>query len=115
MQRTKPPNKPRRVSAADIKVVEDGETYYPHVGEWVEFRGRVSLGLYLDLMDAGRSRENLQLLLGIIHGWTLTDDNGQPVPLSLEGLLSLPQEELSWLIANAGSAARTDEEALGNA
>jgi hypothetical protein len=51
-----------------------------------------------------------------IRAWDWTDDNGQPYesPPTVETLLSLPSEEIGWLIQNAGSPATRTEEAAKN-
>jgi hypothetical protein len=108
LTKTKPPTLPRRVFADDLSVVVGGEIYYPHAGEWVEFKGRPSVGLYVKLMDiTSASKESLKELHKYIVAWDWTDDAGQPYvnPPTLETLLDMPPEELKWLLVNAGSDA----------
>lgn len=100
MERRKPPLKPRRVMADELAVDVDGETYYPHVGEWVEFKGRPSLGLYLEMTKLAESTEGLVRLLQYIHAWTLTDDEGNAYPLELASLMRMPKEEIAWLLSS---------------
>lgn len=106
--KTKPPITPRKVYADDLCVVVGNEDYYPHVGEWVEFKGRPSVGLYVKLMDlANASKESLKELLKYMVAWNWTDDAGEPYanPPTLETLLDMPSEELKWLLVHAGSDA----------
>lgn len=100
IERTKPPNRSRRVESDDLLVLDDGVAYYPHAGEWVEFKGRPSVGLYLDIMESGRTSDNLKLIADKIAAWNWTDDDGNPYesPPTLETLKSLPAEEIAWLI-----------------
>lgn len=102
----KPPMTPRQVDSDDLAVVVGGETYYPHEGEWVKFKGRPSLGLWLKLRDLGDSHEEAYgLLLQHIHSWNWTDDEGNPYenPPTIATLLSLAKEEFQWLLVKLGS------------
>ena len=112
----KPPTKPRRVMADSLEVVVDGVTYQPHEGEWVEFKGRPTIGLYLALAQLGESAEGLSRLLAQIHDWNLTDDDGAcyPRPPTLEALMALPKEELTWLVANASADGSVNGDDLKN-
>jgi len=108
VQRSKPPVAPRRVSSDDLTVVIGGETYWPHAGEWVEFKGRPNVGLYVKLLDlATTSQDSLKELHKYIVAWNWTDDAGVPYanPPTLETLLEMPAEELKWLLTHAGSDA----------
>lgn len=115
-EKRKPPIVPRRVMADDIAVVVGSETYHPHVGEWVEFKGRPSVGLYLQVADAGQSSQAVALLVKNLHAWTLTNDVGVPYPNppSSDSVMSMAAEEFAWLIQNVSSDGLT-EEALKNA
>ena len=115
MEKRKPPLAPRRVMADDITVEVGGETYHPHAGEYVEFKGRPSVGLYLKVAQLGESPEALMLLVENLHAWTLTDDGGNeyPNPPALDSLLRMPGEELGWLLKNVSTVGIGDE-ALGN-
>jgi hypothetical protein len=106
--KTKPPITPRRVYADALCVIVGNEDYYPHAGEWVEFKGRPSVGLYMKLLDmANASKDSLTELLKYIVAWDWTDDSGNAYanPPTLETLLDMPPEELKWLLVNAGSDA----------
>lgn len=115
MPPTKPPLKPRRVPADDITVEAEGVTYYPHRDEWVEFKGRPSVGLALGI-EGGPPEEVFTLLLEVIHDWTLTDDEGEPYdrPPTAAALRRLAPEELTWLRTHA-SLSRRGEIDRGNA
>lgn len=102
--KTKPPVKLRRVVADDLAIEMDSETYYPHAGESVVFKGRATVGLYVMIAQLGSSPEGLSLLAEQIDSWTWTDDEGKPYPEpTLDALLRLPTEELGWLIQNVSS------------
>lgn len=107
VQQSKPPNKARRVFLNDFTVVQDGSTYYPHAGEWVDFRGRPSLGFYMKLMQLGESPEGVEMLHGFIAGWSLTDDDGKPLPNppSIGDLLMLPRDEFTWILSHVETEA----------
>ena len=105
---SKPPsNAPRRVVADDLAVNYNGEVYYPHAGEWVEFKGRPSVGLYLRFMEmADASSKGIQELTPHVLAWDWTDDDGKPYPPpSVEVISGLPPEELKWLLTHASSDA----------
>lgn len=105
----KPPLTPRQVDSDDLAVVVGGDTYYPHEGEWVKFKGRPSMGLWLKVKALGEEEssggeEVYALLLNHIHSWSWTDDNGDPYenPPTIGTLLSLAKEEFGWLLAKLG-------------
>lgn len=107
-KQTKPPLEARRVYSDDLSIVIGGETYYPHAGEWVEFKGRPSVGLYVKLLDlATASQDSLHELHKYIVAWNWTDDAGNAYanPPTLETLLEMPAAELKWLLVNAGNDA----------
>lgn len=109
--RTKPPAKTRTVCADDFTVVVDGETYYPHAGESVTFKGRLSVGLYLELTRLDQAETGLDLLASAITEWSFTDDEGRAYasPPTVEVLKALPAEELGWLIAASRSERKEEE------
>ena len=103
-EQSKPPTTPRRIYAADLAVQQAGSTYYPHAEEWVEFIGRPSVGLYIKLVDLGRSPEGLALLHEHMSAWNWTNDAGEPYanPPALDDVYRMSEEELGWLLAYAG-------------
>ena len=111
MPAKKGPTKPkvRRVPSDDCILVQDGEEYAIHAGEWVEFRGRPSMGfftMYLSLQSLVQDAANLSPqeagamakvanaigdeLARHIAAWTWTDDTGEPLPLPAEGQVAGP-------------------------
>lgn len=109
-QKSKPPLTPRRIFADDLAVEQGGETYYPHAGEFVEFKGRPAVGLYLRFGQLGDSPEAVSLLLEYLTDWDWTDDEGKPYgPPTIEALMRLPAVELGWLLTNAASEPKTEE------
>lgn len=116
--RSKPPASARRIPSDDCTVVVGDEVYYPHAGEWVEYRGRPSVGVALGFMSGPEgSATSIKLLATEIASWNWTDDEGRPYPSppTADDLLRLPKEELGWLIGHAESAAPLDEDARKNA
>lgn len=115
MAQTKPPLTPRRVFAADLTVEVGGETYRPHEDEFVEFKGRPSVGLFVTFAQLGDSPEAIELLLEYLVAWNWTDDEGRAYvsPPTRESLLRLPPEELTWLLTHVASEP-TPEEASKN-
>lgn len=95
---------PRRIYATDLAVEQEGTTYYPHAEEWVEFTGRPSVGLYIKLVDLGKTPEGLELLHSLMTGWNWTNDVGEPYanPPELDDVYRMSEEELGWLLAYAG-------------
>ena len=128
---------PRRVAADDCAVhvgrrydgqtiIDHGETYYPHAGEWVEVLpvGTVQAMLawnrlqvpalgesatpaeyqaYLRELDAALAAICAQLAT-VVVAWSWTDLVGQPLPQPYgrpDVLLQLELEELTWLKAAA--------------
>lgn len=121
-RRSKPPV--RRVFTDDLAVIVDGETYYPHAGEWVEFRRRLSWDFHLRLMRLQRLQsadlehlapeevEQLEQLATamvgevarLIHAWSWTDADGQPLPPpTAEVIAGLEPEEIWWLMVHAAA------------
>ena len=98
----------------DCEVQFGDQTFYPHVGESVDFKGRPSFGLFLELADITNNPDVMGKLASGIAGWDFTDDNGQPYenPPTAETLKLLPNAEVGWLIKKATAAAIT-EEAMG--
>lgn len=103
--RTKPPTMARRVSCDDLTVVVGGETYFPHYGEWVEYKGRPSVGLYIKLLGMNSASEDgLKELAKYVTAWNWTDDDNKPYPApSAEVFTMLPTDELKWLLITAGN------------
>jgi len=105
MEKSKPPAVARRVYGDSLSVVYQQEVYYPHAGEYVDFKGRPSVGLYVDLMSMASNTKGMERLASTIVGWNWTDDEGRPYenPPTFETLMLLPTEELKWLLQKAGS------------
>lgn len=130
----KKPNKipPRRVYADDLTIIQDGEEYHPHAGEWVDVRGSTSLasmrlitrvqhlqGMGSEDMTAEDIQELdeaivslTQYVSGLIAGWNWTDDEGNkyPSPPTAEIIEHLRVEEMWWLMS-ATREDRTEEQA----
>lgn len=80
----------KSINCDSFSVEEGGETYYPHVGETVELRNRVSLDDYTLLVefqndDGGPRTPELvdrvcQTLAARIKAWDWTDDDDVPYP-----------------------------------
>ena len=113
---------PVTVLSDDLEIVVDGETYHPHAGESVSFRGRQSVGDAMlafslqSLTEATDASEIHRTLSDVvsklatrINGWTWTDDDGEAYesPPSAETLMRLSFEELGWLIG--GGKAKADD------
>lgn len=120
---------PRRVPSDDCAVVIDGDTYYPHEGEWVELVGSTTVGDFMALanlervsveLDAARGEpdEALQMLRAMdgyfsqvcdglarrVTAWTWTDDQSQPLPNpkgNPDAFAALRPDELKYLIGLA--------------
>lgn len=112
---------PRRAFADDLEVVVDGESFFPHMSEWVDFRGgNQTVGDFLssleikgtDLGEAAVDDEASRLagltfsawietIKDSIVGWNWTDATGKPFPSppSVSDLRRLDFDELSWLRA----------------
>ena len=125
----------RRVASDDFVVTVLGEEYRPHAGEWVEFRGRLSMGQYLAMLglmkmsglenlspaeisalDLSESMAKLaEMLARSIVAWSWTDDAGQPYPSPPvpENLTDLSIEELSYLVGRAAGGATEAESKNG--
>lgn len=101
------------VPSDSLAIEADGETYYPHAGETVTFRGRQTVGdalLALRLQsvngesDPERIAETMQSVVeGLakrIVAWTWTDDDGTayPSPPTADVVASLSFAELGWLV-----------------
>lgn len=130
--KTKPTKIPTRTVVADDLAVEvDGETYYPHAGEVVTFRGRMSVGDYLNsaklaALGSDMSAEQvdklddlfgqtIEALAKRIVSWDWTDDAGDPLPSPPDAdvLRGLATEEVQWLIGKSAGVRSEDEQ--GNA
>jgi hypothetical protein len=96
----------------DFVIEEGGEEYYPHAGESVIFRRRLSPADLMMMMQAeelGDSEDQREIvhflfgeippiLLRAIHSWTWTDPyTGEPMELSLEAIQNLDIPELTYL------------------
>lgn len=124
-KKSKPPA--RRVPSDDYTLVLDNETYYPHVGEWVEFRSRGSVAdtmLAIELSQLqGSGPDELKEHLGKsgtmaditgnlannIKAWSWTNDDGEPFPSppTARDIRALSFEEIGYLIG----AQRGDQKA----
>lgn len=113
-------SKPQAITVAgdNLAIVVGDETYYPHAGETVTFRGRKTVGdatLALKLQGIGGDsspdviEEALAGLLGSLEvaivAWDWTDDSGEPYPSppDADTLRSLSFEELAWLVGRGAS------------
>lgn len=65
------------------------------------------LGMLLDILegvvarspDPGSARSMYALFAGLLVSWNITDTFGDPVPVTLEGLLSLSSQVVAALVA----------------
>lgn len=133
MNRSKPPK--RTVKSDSFKVDQDGESYFPHAGESVTFKGRGSVRSAMTAMSLSRLSDLpsekittamdpdgimgkvLHELADNIHSWTWTDPDGEPYPErpDRELLAGLEFGELAWLLsAMAGNEERATEEERKN-
>ncbi len=91
----KPPIALRTVPTDDFTRIRDGETYYPHAGEWVTFAplamstGEMRAAFGMDDYRAGRT-DDMRIVdrsLVMLHkslarrvvAWNWTDDLGRPI------------------------------------
>lgn len=120
-ERTKPPV--RRVYADDLAVELDGQVVYPHAGEWVEFRGRPTVGQWMSDIEGLTFKADLESETGqeallaryrgiiatvakSIVAWNWTNDAGEPMaPPTAETLRECLFEELTWLQRAMGGRA----------
>jgi hypothetical protein len=119
---TKLPRQPYTVSSDDFVVEEDGVEYRPHQGESVTFRGRMTVGDYLNAISLSRFSaeamedadklfgQTIENLANRIVSWDWTGDYGEQLPApTAEVLKKLSFEELVWIIGKANGQ-RTDDE-----
>ena len=113
---SKPP--PRREASDSFTVTIDGKEYQPHAGEWIDWRGRGTVGslivslrlqklLRVSGLDAEEAEETSGLyeqvcrdIADFIVGWSWTDDSSEPYPSppGPEVIRSLSYEELFYLV-----------------
>lgn len=131
MRASKPP--PQRIFSDAFEIVQDGTSYYPHAGEWVEYRGHGTVGAYLDGLHAklqmtaaaetptavetlveGAFIRQLEELTRTIVAWSWTDDSGEPLPSppGIDVLRRMSMEELQWLASRGAIATGADRAAL---
>ncbi len=105
---------PRRVDGATFVQVVDEAEYHPHEGEWVDFRRGFSWGYMMAQQELINAKDNtgkrivawthvVESLVDNIVAWSLTDDEGKPLPQpyhNAEAFRSLSNEELLWLESN---------------
>lgn len=124
---TKLPRKPFTVVADDLEIEEDGETYRPHAGENVTFRGRMTVGDYLNALSLASFDEThlegadavfdemLENLALRIVSWDWTGDYNESLPPPTPKVLrGLSFEELSWLIQKANGARTAEQSKNGS-
>ena len=109
----------RRIQADSCVVTDRGDSYYPHIGEWIEMRPLRSIQEQLDLLrlrelstaDGAEVGVTEARLLAIcvalskqIIIWNWTDDLDRPLGQPHECpevLMALSNEELTWIITQA--------------
>lgn len=112
----------RRVYSDDVVVTIGDEQFYPHVGEYVEFRPGASTGTFQLLIELQSSlprmaemdsddRTRFAKLLGDCAteislrvrswNWTDIDDVRLPSPPKPEHIRALDFNEMTWLLANS--------------
>ena len=117
-----------RVSSDDFAVVIGEEEYRPHAGEWIEVRGKATVGDFLmasglqqlqglEEMTPDQFGELETLLEGVLRqlaasiaAWSWTDDRGEamPSPPTAEMLRALSFEELAYVIGAVMGTTRTE-------
>ena len=124
----RPPLKGERMTCNDFEVEVDGETYYPHLEEYVEIipvrhlsslKNLMELAAYIPNPDAGFGDEKLMkqydgicnFLADSILDWNLTGEDAQLLPKPYRNpkvieLLGL--DEINYLVAKL-IGGRTDE------
>lgn len=110
VEKTKPPRLRRVVVGDDLPVVANGEVYHPHAGEWVEFKARPTMELYLEVNRLGETEEAMQRIVELLSEWDWTDDEGNAYtnPPEYKDILKLPPEEFRWLLQHAGAEVKPD-------
>lgn len=132
---SKPPG--NRVPSDSYQVEVGGVTYYPHVGEWVEYRSAPTISDQLTMIrfagfgelaqqyaqreaageDVGGAVEAmigdlLNELASGIRAWNWTDDNGIPYASPPTGgdLAGLSMPELTYLLSRGAATGETEGE-----
>jgi len=117
----KPPIKAERISLDDFEVEVDGETYHPHLGEWIEIipirrlselKNLMELASYQPLEGETPSFTDPRLmkqydgicnyLCATIYRWNMTDEEGTeyPQPYHQQRAIELlPLEEINYITA----------------
>jgi hypothetical protein len=129
-----PKNKPpvRRVACDSYEVTIGGVTYYPHEGEWAEFRGGPSWQFLRDSAALASVRGSavkdtdqtdliatidrlMEFLASRLVAWNWTDDSGKPLPPpSVDVLQRIDQDEAQYLMGLLSSSF-ADKDAEKNA
>ncbi len=113
-EKSKQQTPPRRVDGATFVQTVDEVEYRPHEGEWVDFRRGFSWGYMMAQQELVSAKDDtgkrivawahvVGSLSDNIAAWSLTDDNGEPLPQpyhNVEAFRSLSNEELLWLDSN---------------
>lgn len=98
---------PRRVDCSDFEIEEDGHTYRPHDGEWVDILPVKSFARWLayQKVRGEGDAESFDLLLAqmsrAIVAWNWTDWGGEPMPEPYkhpEVIAALDNREVQYLI-----------------
>ena len=128
--------KAKRVPSDDCVVSSDGETYYPHEGEWVEIRPVTSIAEIRALdglrrlkveFDAAKGEQDegmrivaimdkhfgavCEALARRLTAWNWTDDNDQPMPQPASQpkvIEQLKADEIMWLVNAAHGESATE-------
>jgi len=128
--RSKPPA--RRVPCDGFTLVVDGEKYYPHVGEWVEFVPVIQLDTLLTAMtlqglqqldlgsvtaeeaaevEAAFDKVTKDLARAILRwSWTNNDSETYPEHPTKEVLRTLSLDEIMWLVGASFTGKAPEEE-----
>lgn len=120
---TRPPL--RRVQSDSCSVEVEGETYYPHRGEWVDMTRIASARQWLLAMEMSQDGaeantakfgEVLQTVADRIVAWNWTDQRGNPLPPpSYDVIRGLSFDEIRWLQQASLGVQPETEESRGNA
>ncbi len=109
-----------RVIEDDV-IIDEGESYFIHTGEWVEIRPVMSVKEVLQLSrlqnatdgQFGNSLQELCVQLSKrILGWNWTDLSGEALPQPFnnpEVLEDLSSDELLWLVSATGVSESSDD------
>jgi hypothetical protein len=109
----------KHISGDGYTVTEDGETWYPHLGEWMKLRTTRSVDDLALILQAGQAvgggrDETVATLRAIRDGlarliiaceWSDINDNLLPSPPSADDLGRLDAMELVWLFNGGQSVA----------